>query len=333
MTLPEKRIERLAESLGDDEAIDWSSVGDETKRLMSGTLFGLRQIESIARGFRSRRERLHKQDSPSPSPGFNFNRLKAIERIGRGAQGDVWKAYDPFLDRNVALKLHESAEVGFSARLRNEAKTLAKFQHTNIVSIYGATSDDTYSGIWTELVRGKSLAALVCESGPFSITDMLCVGITLCKVLHVVHQAGVAHCDVKLDNIMREDDGRLVIVDFGAARPIHQESALPVFGTPSYVAPELFADVLPNASSDVYALGVLLFRLVTGIFPYTVENSQELIDLHSRGEQCDVRALAPTLPHTVADALQQALQSRPAQRFANMQQFEQALTDCMAITQ
>jgi serine/threonine-protein kinase len=129
---------------------------------------------------------------------------------------------------------------------------------------------------------------------------------------------------VKLENIMRGADGRIVIVDFGSARPLHH-SSLPVYGTPSYAAPELFIGASPNVASDIFALGVLLFRLITGAFPYSAPNSRELVELHFRGEQCDVFALAPTLPHASAEVLQRALQIQPDRRFSNMAEFERAL--------
>ena len=326
MTSQEQDLEWLIEAVADGGDIDWSNFNDESPNLGHGMLSGLREIQSITKQFRRGNALPADDDEPLPSQGFTFDRLKLIERIGRDAESEVWKAYDPILERHVALKLHENEASGFSSHMKHEAQNLAKFRHPNILCIHGAATDKSYSGLWTDLIVGQSLAALLAENGPFPIDEALAIGATLCRTLAVVHGAGDVHCDVKLENIMREDDGRIVIVDFGSARP-RRHSSRPVFGTPSYAAPELFVGAPPSVASDVFALGVLLFRLTTGIFPYSAENARELVELHSRGEQCDVTALAPKLPRAFAEVLQRALQVQPHRRFNDMAQFARALAN------
>jgi eukaryotic-like serine/threonine-protein kinase len=218
------------------------------------------------------------ENTPDYMPGTHWGGLQIIERIGRGTSGQVYRARDPRLDREVALKLlHDSGgATGYADPLAvvREARMLARVRHANVAAVYGANHADGCVGIWMELVEGRTLEEELRESGAISAADAIAIGRDLCRALDAVHRAGLLHRDVKAQNVMRDRrDGRIVLTDFSAGRertdrPL-AERALPgtVAGSPLYIAPEILGGTPASEQSDLYSLGVLLFRVVTGRFP------------------------------------------------------------------
>ena len=146
-----------------------------------------------------------------------------------------------------------------------EGRRLAKLRHPNIVSVYGAAAQDGRVGLWTELVRGRSLAESLQAEGPLAAADAVQIGIELCRGLAAVHRMGLTHGDVKAENVLRDVSGRVVLADFGAAREFERDGTFdPVSGTRQYLAPEVLAGDNPAPASDQFAVGVLLYLLLTG---------------------------------------------------------------------
>jgi predicted Ser/Thr protein kinase len=263
---------------------------------------------------------------PSRPPLFTWGQLEVFEELGRGTFGRVFRARDPRLDREVALKLFAQTAVAEPSFVR-EAQLLARMRHPHVVAVYGADAFGGTDGLSMELIRGRSLRAIVQDQGPFGPRETALIALDLCAALAAVHGAGLAHRDIKANNVMREVGGRIVLMDFGAGLPSAEAKSADAgtTGTPLYMAPELFAGAEASVSTDLYALGVLLFFLVTGDYPVHGRNVADLRDAHSRGIRRWLRDARPDVPATLAQVIDRALSPDPSARFRTAADMEQAL--------
>jgi serine/threonine-protein kinase len=178
-----------------------------------------------------------------------------------------------------------------------------------------------------EFIEGRTLEEVLQQDGPLSAREAALVGIDLSSALAAVHAQGLLHRDIKTRNVMREDGGRIVLMDFGAGR---DQSALslpgPITGTPLYMAPEVLRAGESSRQSDLYSLGVLLFRLVTGRYPVEGRSSQEVLNSHNAGKRQQLRDLRPDLPPWFIAAINRTLAVDPADRFAGPAALESALS-------
>jgi hypothetical protein len=255
-----------------------------------------------------------------------------LEKLGEGSAGEVYRAHDPSLQRDVALKLlrtTRSNDVRSEKRFINEARRLARVRHENVVVVHGADRHDGRLGLWTDLVDGRSLEDCLKEQGPFGAREACLIGIDLCRALASVHGAGLVHQDVKTRNVMRETGGRIVLMDFSAVRDRFVSSDTAergsLSGTPLFMAPELFRGADASVATDVYSLGVVLYRLVSGGFPVAAKTFAELRRRHERRESTPLRDVRPDLPIAFVKAVERALASQPEQRYSNVGDFEHAL--------
>src|SRR5262249_47518882 len=180
-----------------------------------------------------------------------------------------------------------------------EARLLARVRHPNIVSIFGAERVAGQVGLWMELVRGRTLKQLVTQQGVLGAREAALIGLDLTRALAVVHGAGLVHRDVKPHNVMRDDSGRIVLMDFGAGIELNElsdDSRRKYVGTPLYMAPELFGRHQPSAQTDLYSLGVLLYHLVTGGYPIDGPAPDDVELQHVRGQRRRLRDVRPDLP-------------------------------------
>jgi hypothetical protein len=314
-------LEQVAARIADEQPVNWRAV-DESGDVAS--ISGLREIEQLAQGFRHLQVSAVAPKTPN-SNRFRFGALQVLEPLGSGAQGEVWRAYDPLLDLQVALKLRKVDSDTLSHQFLEEARRLARVRQANIVSVYGAAVHDGRAGLWTELVRGSPLADLLHEHGPFPADEVRGIGLDLCHALAAVHRHGLVHGDVKAENVMREVSGRIVLMDFGAAREFEATDANVISGTVRYLAPEVLRGAAPSPASDLYALGVLLFHLLSGGYPYATSKLEELLDLQERRQRVRLADLKPGLPADLVGAIEQALEFDPARRHASALAFAAAL--------
>jgi len=325
MTPQELELERLATCIADDEPVNWRELDPGAQRDVAQTLSGLRELEQLAQGFRrvsiSGSERHHSKRQGK----FRFGQLEALEQIGEGTQGEVWRAYDALLDQCVALKLRKIESGELAHQFLDEARRLARVRHANIVSVYGAATHDGRTGIWTELVTGKSLASVLAEQGPFPVEEVRAIGIDLCHALAVVHRHGLVHGDIKPENVMRDHGGRIVLMDFGATREFIDAPESTVLGTPNYLAPEVLHGGKPTPASDLYALGVLLFRLATGTYPNAALDAEKFSSPQPFGTRKKIGELAPGMPVDFSRVIERALDRDPQRRPASALAFAAAL--------
>ena len=280
----------LAEAVARGDAVDWvSERARATGDIDRGLLDELQQLERAGLGPGHER----------PEPPSTWGDFELRERIGAGSVGSVYRAWDPNLRHDVALKL---LGPGLADRdtLLIEARSLAQVRpHPHVVMVYGAAVVDGTAGFWMELIVGQTLADMLGSQGAFSAVEASAVGIAVTLALSAIHARGLVHQDVKAQNVMRETGGRIVLMDLGASRPADATVA-PRWGTPLYMAPELFERAPASAQTDIYSLGVLLFHLATGAFP---SNGTSLGDLR------------PDLPEPFVSAVEQAMSPDPATRF------------------
>jgi serine/threonine-protein kinase len=205
-----------------------------------------------------------------------------------------------------------------------EARRIARVRHPHVVHVYGAERHEERVGLWMELVRGESLDAVVTRDGPLSADAAARIGTELCGAVGAVHAAGLLHRDIKAQNVIRDESGRHVLMDFGAGE--ERASARPrVTGTPLYIAPEILAGGAASVASDVYSLGVLLFYLTTGAFPVQASSVEGLAAAHRSRARRTLRQVNPNIPAGFARVVDRALSEDPSARYGSAAELEQAL--------
>ena len=315
MTPDRDPIDDLAERLLDADTIDWAaeetSAPDDHARAIVRHLRVLRAVADT-HGTAGSRPAATSED-PAAFPA-RWGHLRILERVGHGSFGDVFRAWDETLDREVALKLLRAGEDDSGgSSVVEEGRLLARVRHPHVVSIYGAERRDERVGLWMEFVRGRTLAQIVAADGPFSAAEAALIGGDICGAVAAVHAAGLLHRDIKAQNVVRETGGRVVLMDFGAGVD-RVGPAAGVTGTPVYLAPEVLAGDPPSAASDVYSVGVLLFFLVTGRYPVSGRTFEEVSAAHAAGRR-SLRDARPDLPQWFTAAVDRATDPDTARRF------------------
>jgi hypothetical protein len=341
-------LERIARSITDGQPWEWPAEAADRPEL-ARSLRGLQRLAAVGRLHESARIELSASQVVAlaqasteeraevleqVAPVFTWGMLRALERLGQGSFGEVWRAYDPSLHREVALKLRRLPEgqrgladlAGTSdPRARQwlrEARRLASVRHPHVLTVHGAAIHDGREGMWTELVRGETLEQRLDRTGPLPAREAASIGIDLCGALAAVHAAGLVHGDVKPANVMIEPAGsdgarpRVVLMDFGAAHEIapRARAATITTGTPLLMAPELLEGGEPTVASDVYAAGVVLYRLASGRWPVEATSIEELRERHAAGRRTPLAEARPGLPAAFVRAVERALAHRPADR-------------------
>jgi tetratricopeptide (TPR) repeat protein len=323
----------LIDALADGTPIDWTAV--ETRGGADRNSRRYRNLRLVARVAELHRtlgdtvagdEEAETAVTAVSEIPATWGHLDVRRRLASGAFGDVLLARDPDLDREVALKLvRPSGSAQRSAeRLLKEARILARVRHPNVVTIHGVAVQDGRPGLWMELVSGRTLEALV-QAGRLGPGEVTAIGVDICRALAAVHAVGLVHGDVKAQNVMREDGtGRIVLMDFGAGR-LEEGGTGAVAGTPLYLAPEALAGEPATQRSDTYSLGVLLFHLLTGQYPYSADDIDGLREAHATGARKFLRDLRPDLPARFVAVVERALERDPIARFATAGATERAL--------
>ena len=271
-------LRRLAEAVADGTAPPWP-VGEADPQIDS-----LRNLSLLAGAFRATTA---SSAEPAREVLFSWRHLDVLERIGKGGSGEVYRAYDPLLRRDVALKLiggplGDSHAHGLIAA---EARRMARLRHPAILAIHGADELDGRLGIWSDLLGGRTLEALLEEQSKLASTAVLELAVPLCEALGAVHAKALTHGDFKPANIMIQEDGSPVLMDFGAAREALTEQV--TTGSPLVMAPELFGQVRASPAADMYAFGAVLYRMLAGRYPVQAATLAELEARHAEGAAPD----------------------------------------------
>ena len=260
-------------------------------------------------------------------------KLRVVGLLGEGSMGAIYEVEEVATGRPAALKLLRpelGANAEIAARLVREGKAISILVHRNIVALREVgTLDDGTPFLVTELIRGASLASLI-DAGPVDRGRALAIVRQVLEALAHAHRHGVIHRDIKPDNIMLVDDDVVKVVDFGVAKLADDTSAVlgegkltrtgfGLFGSPSYIAPEIVLNQPVDARADLYSVGVVLFELLAGRPPFVDSDPVALLRLHTSGKVPTLAAVAPDRTFTPALELlvAEALAKQPAQRCAS----------------
>ena len=329
------RLLAVASKIDDGQPIDWDTaeVGarDDAERAV---LAELRLLAALTRVSRDPWSQVAvtdpERDVPPSHKPVTWGTLTVLEPVGQGGYAKVYRARDT-LGREVALKLFPVARDGDSelaARVLREGSLLAKVKHPNVVIVHGVAQSGDFVGLWMEFINGRTLEDDLRARGTLGAEEAKTIGVDLCRALAAVHGRGLLHRDIKATNVMREEGGRTVLMDFGSGSEQMDGAASPkdIAGTPLYLAPEVFERQAASRASDVYSLGVLLYHMVTGSYPVDGADRTEIRRGHQTQKRSRLRDSRPDLANGFVHAVERALSPDPRQRFQTAGEFEEALT-------
>src|SRR3954447_8573990 len=251
-------------------------------------------------------------------------RYRVEAPIAHGGMASVYTALDTRLDRIVALKvMHPSLarEKGFVERFNREAKAAARLSHPNVVSVYDQGEDGGNVFLTMEYVEGRTLRDLLREHERLTPAQALSIIEPVVSALSAAHSAGLVHRDVKPENVLLADDGRIKVADFGLARAVaaadHTNTTNVLIGTVAYLAPEQVERGIADARSDVYAVGVMLYEMLVGKPPYDGETAWAVASRHVHEDVPAPSTVIGDLPKEVDDLVVQTTSRDPADRPAD----------------
>ena len=247
------------------------------------------------------------------------------ELIGAGGMGRVYRAHDEVLDRDVALKVLDRPEAGEDAARLGEACAAARLTHPGIAKVFDCGRDAGHAFIVTELVRGSTLDELLRERGVLGSAEAIELGGRLADALDHAHRRGVIHCDVKPQNVIVTPEGEPKLVDFGIAQVAAAPRAEIVAGSAPYLAPEQVSGGPIDGRVDVYALGAVLYELLTGRPPFDGGNAAAVISRRLVADPAAPQALNPAVPAELGEVILRALARDPGQRYARAGDFGDGL--------
>ena len=261
-------------------------------------------------------------------PGTAVGKYRITGSLGRGASGIVYKAVDESLGRNVALKILNQAlaESDKCKRFHNEAAVLASLNHPGIATIYDRFTSGTELVMVMELVRGETLEQLCDRVGPLSLDRAAYVTDQILSALEHAHRAGIIHRDLKPANIMLTEQG-IKIMDFGVARVRGADRAVEnhIVGTPAYMAPEQALGENVGEAADLYSVGVMFYRVLTGALPFAADTPVGMLQQQISQAPTPIWRHRSDLPAWCDTIVTQALAKSPAARFQSAGAFRVAL--------
>ena len=249
-------------------------------------------------------------------------RYRVISRLGSGGMAEVYLAHDQLLGRQVAVKVlhhHFAEDQEFVERFRREASSAAGLSHPNIVAIFDRGEWNGTYYIAMEYVAGRSLKAIVRESGPLDPVLAIDTVIQILRAARFAHRRGVIHRDLKPHNVILDEEGRARVTDFGIARAGASDMTMTgsIMGTAQYLSPEQAQGHTVSASSDLYSIGVILYELLTGVVPFEGETAVAIAFKQVSAIPRPPSELNPRLPHSLDTVVLRALAKDPAQRYAD----------------
>ena len=262
--------------------------------------------------------------------GMSLGAYRVVERIGRGGMATVYRAYHAGLDRYVAVKVLPdffADDPAYRERFQQEARSIARLKHPNILEVFDFGYDDGVAYLVMELVEGGTLADRI--GRPMDLREVVRLLEQLAGALDHAHTNGVLHRDIKPSNILLHGDGTPVLADFGLARMADSlrrlTSSGTVMGTPEYMSPEQAADEPIGPASDIYSLAIVAYEMLTGRVPFGAATPAAVLLSHVTKPMPATRELRGELSAHVEEVLRRALAKRPRDRFPTAAAFVTAL--------
>jgi serine/threonine protein kinase/beta-lactam-binding protein with PASTA domain len=253
------------------------------------------------------------------------NRYEVKRRLGSGGMADVYLAYDQLLGREVALKVlapHFAGDEEFVERFRREAAAAASLNHPNIVQIYDKGEAEGTYYIAMEYLEGRSLKEIIVKHAPLGPDLVVSVSRQIVEALRYVHRRDIIHRDIKPQNIIVDDDGRVKVTDFGIARAGSVSSVTEAgssIGTAHYLSPEQAQGLPVEAASDLYSLGIVMYEMATGTLPFDGDNAVSIAMQHVHDTPVAPRNIVPDIPESLEAVIMRALSKRPVERYLTAQ--------------
>jgi eukaryotic-like serine/threonine-protein kinase len=259
-------------------------------------------------------------------------RYEVLSRIGSGGMADVYLVRDQLLGRQVALKLLHgrfAEDQDFVERFRREASSAAGLSHPNVVGIFDRGEWDGTYYIAMEYLPGRSLKALIQEQGPRRPEEAIDIAVQILRAARFAHRRGIIHRDLTPHNVILDEEGRAKVTDFGIARAGASDMTLTgsIMGTAQYLSPEQAQGLAVSAASDLYAIGIVLYELLTGQVPFDGETAITIALKQVSATPPAPSALNPAVPAALDAVVLRALAKDPAQRFADAEEFIAALLE------
>ncbi len=276
--------------------------------------------------------RKHKEASRFPLVGRTLGAYQVVEQIGAGGMGAVYKAYQPSMERHVAIKVLPDSlaqDAQFLQRFQREAKAIARLEHAHILPAYDYGQHEGVTYIVMRYIEGGTLKDRLAR-GPLSASEMVRVVEQIGSALDYAHRRGVIHRDVKPGNILLDAQGDAFLSDFGLARLVAASQQFTTtgggaVGTPAYMSPEQGQGFKADHRSDIYSLGVVTYEMATGRAPYEAETPVALIFKHINEPVPRLRTRAPALPEMLEAVILKAMAKNPANRYQTAGEMAQDL--------
>ena len=262
------------------------------------------------------------------------DRYEIIKSIGEGGMANVYLANDTILDRMVAVKVlrGDLSDDKFVRRFEREALSVSNLSHPNIVEVYDVGVEDGNHYIVMEYIEGKTLKQLLKKRETLTLSEVIDIMTQLTDGIAHAHESYIIHRDIKPQNIMIEDDGRIKITDFGIAMALNATQLTQtnsVMGSVHYLPPEQASGKSATVKSDIYSLGILMYELLTGNVPFKGDNAVEIALKHMKDKLPSVRKQDPSIPQSVENIILKAAAKNPRNRYDSAKEMHEDLLHCL----
>lgn len=265
--------------------------------------------------------------------GTTLGRYQVIERLGRGGMSEVYLAYDEHMHRHVAVKVVVNGQTEYIERFRREAEAIGRLTHDHILPAFDYGEQDLYHYLVMPYIERGTLRDLI-EQGPMPLEHVAELLEQIASALDFAHEQGIIHRDIKPSNILLRDDHYIYLADFGLAKVLEGGRDLTQFGsllgTPEYMAPELSSGPA-TTSSDIYALGVLVYQMVTGTVPFIGDTPLSVYWKQIQEMPTPPTEINPRIPYAIELVILTALEKDPTLRYQTSTELFTAFQRAMAM--